>query len=69
MPAYIATYEIEICFEPTGAYFSTDYDHEFFAENDEEANIIADDYCKQDIFDDIMAELSISPTFENVEEA
>ena len=69
MPAYIATYDIEICFEPTGAYLNTDYEYEFYAENDEDANQIADDYCEQGIFDDIMAELSIMPTLENVEES
>lgn len=69
MPTYTATYEIEICYEPSGSYFSTDHEYEFFAENDEEANRIADKYCEEGIFDDIMAELSISPTFENVEEA
>lgn len=68
MPAYIATYDVEIVFEYTGAYLSTEFDYEFYAENDEEADLIASDYCDKGIFDDIMSNISIMPTVENVEE-
>lgn len=69
MPAYIATYDVEIVFEPTGQYMNVEFDYEFYAENDEEANEIADDYCQKDIYGDIMSNISIVPTVENVEEA
>ena len=68
MPAYIATYDVEIIFENTGQYMNVEFDYEFYAEDEEEANEIADDYCQKDIFDDIMSNISIMPTVENVEE-
>ena len=68
MPAYIATYDVEIVFENTGQYMNVEFDYEFYAENDEEAEILADDYCEKDIYGDIMSNISIVPTVENVEE-
>ena len=68
MPSYIATYDVEIVFEPTGQYMNVEWDYEFYAEDDEEAEMLADDYCFTDIFDDIMSNISIMPTVENVEE-
>ena len=69
MPAYIATYDVEIIFEPTGQYMNVEFDYEFYAEDEDEANDIANDYCSKDIFDDVMSNISIMPTVENVEEA
>lgn len=68
MPAYIATYDVEIVFEYTGVYMSTEWDYEFYAENDEEADIIANDYADKDIFEDIMTNISVVPRVERVEE-
>ena len=68
MPAYIATYDVEIIFENTGQYMNVEFDYEFYAEDEEEANDIANDYCFKDIFDDIVSNISIMPTVENVEE-
>ena len=68
MPAYIATYDVEIVFEHTGSYMNVEWDYEFYAEDDEEAEMLADDYCQKDIYDDIMSNISIMPTVENVEE-
>lgn len=69
MPAYIATYDVEIIFEGSGQYMNVEFDYEFYAENDEEAEMLADDYCQKDIYNDIMSNISIVPTVENVEEA
>jgi hypothetical protein len=68
MPSYIATYDVEIIFEPTGSFMNVEFDYEFYAEDDEEANEIADDYCQKDIYADILGNISIVPTTENVEE-
>jgi hypothetical protein len=68
MPTYIATYDVEIIFEPTGSFMNVGFDYEFYAENDEEADEIADDYCQKDIYADIMSNISIVPAVENVEE-
>ena len=69
MPAYIATYDVEIVFEGSGQYMNVEFDYEFYAENDEEADEIADDYCQKDIYGDIMTNISIVPAVENVEES
>ena len=68
MPAYTAMYEIEIIFEPAGAYMTAEYEYEFDAEDDRDAMNIAEYYGQTGIYDDIMSNISIVPTVEYVEE-
>ena len=68
MPKYIATYSVEVFFEPTGDFMTLDHEYEFDAVDEMEANMLADQYFQTDIYDDIMLGLSVTPTVENVEE-
>ena len=68
MPKYIATYSVEVFFEPTGDFMTLDHEYEFDAVDEMEANMLADKYCQSDIYKDIMLNISVTPTVENVEE-
>ena len=78
MPKYIATYSVEVFFEPTDDFMILDHEYEFDAVDEMEANMLADQYCQTDLYKDIMPmartaatallNLSVTPTVENVEE-
>jgi hypothetical protein len=68
MPMYLATYEVEIIHETSGAFMNVDEEYEFFAENDDEAQDIANQYMNGEIFDVIMSNISIVPSSSDFEE-
>lgn len=68
MPMYLATYDVEVIHETSGAFMNVDEEYEFFAENDDEAQEISREYMKGEIFDVIMSNISIVPTDLDVEE-
>jgi hypothetical protein len=68
MPMYLATYEVEVIHETSGEFMNFEEEYEFFAENDDEAQDIANQYVNGEIFDVIMSNISIVPGDLDVEE-
>jgi len=62
MPMYLATYDVEIIYEGSGAFMNVDEEVEFFAENDDEAQEISKEYMRGEIFDVVMSNISIVPS-------
>jgi hypothetical protein len=65
---YLATYDVEVIHETSGAFMNFEEEYEFFAENDDEAQDIANQYMNGEIFDVIMSNISVVPGDLDVEE-